>query len=337
MSNCSKISGLLSAYMDGEVSEKEKQLVEAHLLECTFCKQKLDMMQKTKDILKDSPQMPVPETLFKDFGEYRKKTEQTEKKVVPLYKNYRVYASIAAVFVFAFVLKSGLWQEEKYIPSPLESSETNLTINAPVIKGTETTDAKDTAAEETMTPDSTVKTSKQADNRAKTEKPVPVEQAENSPASSAAVTVANNKVVSDAGTQPDAVPEVVTNDSIHLARELPDVAETDAAVAEAAITPSSGGGSSAIVAYNESQEASPVTETVEDSAVADEQVTAPAHAIVYVAEEDLDKAARLLSEGKYFYAQVEQKLSDNRIPFESNYLSLDEGIPHQVVVMVKEQ
>jgi anti-sigma factor RsiW len=79
MSNCSKISELLSAYLDGEISAKDKEIVETHLTECASCKQKLEIMQKTQNILKNTPPMPVPETLLKDFEEYRKKSEQTEK------------------------------------------------------------------------------------------------------------------------------------------------------------------------------------------------------------------------------------------------------------------
>ena len=106
MNNCDKISELINAYADGEATEKEKELVEAHIKECVSCKQKLDFILKTKDILKATPKMPVPETLLKDFEEYRKKEEESAKKVIPFYKNYRMYASVAAIFIFAFVLKT---------------------------------------------------------------------------------------------------------------------------------------------------------------------------------------------------------------------------------------
>ena len=51
MSSCNKTSQLLSAYVDGEISASEKEMVEKHIENCTSCKQKLEVMIKTKDIL----------------------------------------------------------------------------------------------------------------------------------------------------------------------------------------------------------------------------------------------------------------------------------------------
>lgn len=280
MSNCNKISELLSAYIDGEVTIKEKELVENHLLSCTSCKQKLDIMQKTSNILKETPQIPVPETLLKDFEEYRKKAEQTEKKVVPLYKNYRVYASIAAIFIFAFVLKSGLWQEGRFMPDAPDTP-TGQELN---ISGAEN---------------------------------LPSENSENQPA------------VANARNMP--VQEEFTNKNARALSEATEVAaDNTPAVAEVEAD------DSAIAAYDETQNATPMTMRMAPPPEAVEEPEVPTHAIVYVAEEHLERAMGLLSEGKYFYSQIEQKLNDNRIPFETNFLSLDESIPHKVVVMVKE-
>ncbi len=297
MNNCSKISELLSAYIDGEVSAKEKELVENHLLSCTSCKQKFDIMQKTKDILKDSPKMPVPETLLKDFEEYRKKAEQSEKKVVPLYKNYRIYASIAAVFVFAFVLKSGLWQQDKFMPDNLtQMPKSEQSIDAPIVTGNETSVAEKV--------------------------PVVEEKKE----------LTNKKKVEEKTVAPKtAVPENTAINSSEATTEVqPEAVENAPAVAEEDVAFGGGGGSGA--AYDQSQEVSPLARTIEEPTIAE----VPDHMIVYVAQEDLEKAEKLLSDGEYFYSQVEQKLNDNFIAFESNLLSIDEGIPHKVVVMVKE-
>ena len=294
MSNCNKISQLFSAYIDGEVTAKEKEMVEVHLKECASCKQKLDLMLKTKDILKTTPQIPVPETLLKDFAEYRKKSEQNEKKVVPLYKNYRVYASVAAIFIFAFVLKTGLWQENKYLPNDLTQSQiTDQSLSAPV----------------------------ENDNKAPSNEETP--DAENA---------AGSRAISD---QSANQPEVAQNADTKILTQVSDDANNASEDQTAAVSEASEQGNSGSGAYSEDLVASPMSRTRQVTE-ADEEAISPDHAIVYVSEDHFEKATKLLSDGKFFYAQVEQRLSDNRIPFESNFLSLDEGIPHKVVVMVKE-
>lgn len=303
MNNCDKISELINAYADGEATEKEKELVEVHIKECVSCKQKLDFILKTKDILKATPKMPVPETLLKDFEEYRKKEEESAKKVIPFYKNYRMYASVAAIFIFAFVLKSGLWQEGKYMPDTINQPPvTEQHLISPAIDNDE---AKDEVI---------------VNEKSKT-------AAENKTYKAKAVTE------DVTGTQAQNISE----DSVNSA--VSDIATADASDNQTVpVTTASdvsyGGGA----AYEGNQEAVPMARTIEEPEKAEvfEETEVPSHAIVYVSEEDLQKAAQLLSEGEYFYAQVEQKLNDNRIPFESNFLSLDESVPHRVVVMVKE-
>lgn len=292
MSNCSKISELLSAYLDGEISAKDKEIVETHLAECASCKQKLEIMQKTQNILKNAPPMPVPETLLKDFEEYRKKSEQTEKKVVPFYRNYRLYASIAAIFVFAFVLKSGLWQEDKFVPDTLsQMPETQQTTIAP---------ATENKSDEVK--NSPVVVNKKATGEAKKEK---------------AVT--------------PATPETpVTETTAENAEAQPIAAENTPVVADATSGGSAGGADGA--AYDESQNAAVFARRMEDP----ETVESPTHLIVYVEKKDLENATKLFEGGKFFYSQVDQKLTDNFIPFESNILSLDESVPHTVEVLVKE-
>ena len=284
MSSCNKTSQLLSAYVDGKISASEKEMVEKHIENCTSCKQKLEVMIKTKDILKATPQIPVPETLLKDFDEYRKKSEQTEKKVVPFYKNYRVYASVAAIFIFAFVLKSGLWQEDKFVPDTLsQSTVTEQTLNAPVTNNTENPKEDPVVAKKEA-----VVTNAKEKQLVKQAEPVKEQQVQN---------------------------DVVQTESVEPAPASEDAEAT------------SGG-----AAYDESQGFS-LARSVD--APADESEVA-IQATVYVDEKNLEKATMLLADGEFFFAQVEQKLSDNMIPYESNFLSLDEGVPHKIVVLVKE-
>ncbi len=46
------VSGLLAAYLDGEVSVEERQRVEAHLLTCARCRRDLESMRQAQEKLR---------------------------------------------------------------------------------------------------------------------------------------------------------------------------------------------------------------------------------------------------------------------------------------------
>ena len=318
MSNCNKYSELISAYADGEATNEEKALVQKHIAECEDCKKKLDFILKTKEILKDTQPVPVPETLLADFAEFKKKSEEREKKIVPFYKSYRMYASIAAVFVFAFVLKSGLWQEGRYLPNQTEQYsgvQQELTASEQKV---------DAVIEETPKIVSDVEvsgnTKKQADVQNQTvKKVVPAEEK------------MTNRVNQPAK---DILPETapVQEQSTTTEASVTDQSDSFAAYSEDADVPASGGGGgSSAAAYSRmADEAEPAEDTMTEK----QEVI---NAQIYVSEQNFEKAKQLLSDEEYFFHQVEQKLNDNFIPFESNFLLLDESIPHKIEVLVKSE
>ena len=65
---CKKVEGLLTAYLDGEVTDKERQDIEQHLSGCQRCSDELIAMTRTRDVLHDalsykaSGESPVPDT-----------------------------------------------------------------------------------------------------------------------------------------------------------------------------------------------------------------------------------------------------------------------------------
>ena len=56
----SRLRGLLSAYVDGEVSESEAGQVERHLVDCEPCRAELDTLRMTVGLLRDLPELAVP-------------------------------------------------------------------------------------------------------------------------------------------------------------------------------------------------------------------------------------------------------------------------------------
>lgn len=55
-----KVQGLLSAYLDEEVSPRERALVEAHLKECPQCQRELAGLRTTVGILRQMPPLRLP-------------------------------------------------------------------------------------------------------------------------------------------------------------------------------------------------------------------------------------------------------------------------------------
>lgn len=61
MMACSDIEELLSSYMDYELLPEERLVVEKHLAYCPSCRQTLEDLQRTSNLLKNLPNLPMPE------------------------------------------------------------------------------------------------------------------------------------------------------------------------------------------------------------------------------------------------------------------------------------
>ena len=90
MSDCKKYSGMINAYLDHALDEKQEQDFLLHIKKCEACRKELELMQ---EILKDLGQMDLVEPP-KDFSaqlhqRLLEETKAPEKKVLPFYKNWR--------------------------------------------------------------------------------------------------------------------------------------------------------------------------------------------------------------------------------------------------------
>ena len=305
MSNCSKLQELISLYCDGEIAEHEKELVEKHISECEHCKQKLDIMLKAKKILENSPVMPVPENLFNDFIKRKETEEKEKKKIIPFYKNYRVYTSVAAVFIFALVLKSGLLEQNKYISEPVtQGTYTEQTLSAPA--------KSDVQIVEKNVPEKAASEQEAFTQKARKAEPENQPEQQNNP-----VEVAESLPVHDVASP--ASDEALENTPQALALEDADT-----------VPASQGGGGSG--ASNYARTALP-PDTADDVDL-NEEVVPETMAEIYVLPQYLERATELLSDNFYLLYQAEQKLIENEIPFESNFLLLDESQLYQITVTI---
>lgn len=58
--NCNEIKDLMSSYVDGELSENEKKLVEEHINSCDDCKKEIESYKQLIKIIKDLPEEEPP-------------------------------------------------------------------------------------------------------------------------------------------------------------------------------------------------------------------------------------------------------------------------------------
>jgi len=63
--NCKQIEKLLSPYLENELSQEKKSLVESHIKECPQCSELLSYMREAKNSLAEIPEIDVSQSLMK--------------------------------------------------------------------------------------------------------------------------------------------------------------------------------------------------------------------------------------------------------------------------------
>jgi hypothetical protein len=66
--NCERIEELLSAFLEGELGQAEKALVESHLAGCPDCTALLGVLRRTQQALADFPELEVSPDLQARFA-----------------------------------------------------------------------------------------------------------------------------------------------------------------------------------------------------------------------------------------------------------------------------
>ena len=120
---CLEIEELISLYIDDELDEHTKELLEKHLEECSYCKKEYAALLTTIHICKELPMIELPEnyndSLYSKLMVVKEQynmeeSEETQPNTLVFDKkkkkhfNWKVYASIAAVFLVLIVSVSSL-------------------------------------------------------------------------------------------------------------------------------------------------------------------------------------------------------------------------------------
>lgn len=131
MSECSRIQELISALVDGEVSESEKTEIEKHVEVCPECKAMLAAFTAVSESLSALEEVPegIHEGIMREVKNEGKRKKSPWLKILPL-------AACFALVIFAAFHISG-WETEDVDNMP------QLTVKAPV-------EADDSATDEAM-------------------------------------------------------------------------------------------------------------------------------------------------------------------------------------------
>jgi len=105
---CRKVQGLLSPYIDGQISSAEKDRVESHLEECQVCHRELESLRATVNLLHRVAIVSEPRSFALAELEVKRRPaiitgEATQRHRVPALGALRVAIAIAALLL-VFVL-----------------------------------------------------------------------------------------------------------------------------------------------------------------------------------------------------------------------------------------
>lgn len=57
---CRKYADRISEFLNGELDEASREEIEQHLCDCPECRECIESLRKTVDVLKHTPREPVP-------------------------------------------------------------------------------------------------------------------------------------------------------------------------------------------------------------------------------------------------------------------------------------
>ncbi len=113
-----RVQGLLSAYIDGEVSAGERALVEAHLKECLPCQRELASLRTTVDALRQMPSLILPRSFTLSEAPVRRRVSRAATSDMAW--AYLRGATALAATLLALAFATELYQERLYpVPSPV--------------------------------------------------------------------------------------------------------------------------------------------------------------------------------------------------------------------------
>lgn len=99
----------LSAYMDGQLSEREQARVESHLMACPDCREELRTLRWTQDLARQMPVMPVPRSFIVREADLKvTRIALPQFHLAPILAGLQTAAAVFAVLL-VLVFAGDLW------------------------------------------------------------------------------------------------------------------------------------------------------------------------------------------------------------------------------------
>ena len=95
--SCSSVSKFLEKYFDGEVTDKERILVEAHLQGCSSCRHELKSMEDLKAFIRTPVEEAVEKEDFPWVWQKIEKEIRLQKKLTP-WQSIRSWLDVSPLF-----------------------------------------------------------------------------------------------------------------------------------------------------------------------------------------------------------------------------------------------
>ena len=138
--NCEQMTLLMSAWLDGELSEMEERQMREHLEQCPECRELMEQLQALHTSFSDLEEIPAPEGFADSVME--RIARESRPKVVPLFKRPQIralgaLAACAALFVgFGSIRMGGSAKSEAAAPmAPAPESAMYYEVAAPESAG----------------------------------------------------------------------------------------------------------------------------------------------------------------------------------------------------------
>ena len=125
--NCEQMTLLMSAWLDGELSEQEEQQMKEHLEQCPACRELMEQLQALHTSFSDLEEIPAPEGFADSVME--RIAKESKPKVVPLFKRPQIRALTAMAACVArcvgfgsLKMGGGAKSEDAAAPAPMPES-----------------------------------------------------------------------------------------------------------------------------------------------------------------------------------------------------------------------
>ncbi|MCX6012147.1 MAG: zf-HC2 domain-containing protein [Chloroflexi bacterium] len=110
--NCHRIQKLFSAYISGQLPDNSSSMVVEHIKDCAFCRQELESLKNTANLLQQIQDVPSP-TSFAIKGKIPVKAGFLDRISINLVQQVAISLAVIMIAVFMYDLSGNVVQSTK--------------------------------------------------------------------------------------------------------------------------------------------------------------------------------------------------------------------------------